>query len=150
MLACIDRFLSLPNPGSVDLVRYPYQPSFFARPAKYLASLNRFGGLLPISHLPIKVKESTEHLSGGIEYPDRIRVWPLDSLQRLRPLSDKGVRNSLGYVVELMKQAKAQLSEEYIRSVADLIAITGRRTNYVTRSGKLYRFEYNSFLNGRS
>ncbi|GJW40896.1 reverse transcriptase domain-containing protein [Tanacetum coccineum] len=24
--------------------------------------------------LPIKVKESTEHLSGGIEYPDRIRV----------------------------------------------------------------------------
>uniref|UniRef100_A0A2N9F1J3 non-specific serine/threonine protein kinase n=1 Tax=Fagus sylvatica TaxID=28930 RepID=A0A2N9F1J3_FAGSY len=25
-------------------------------------------------HLPIKVKESTEHLSGGIEYPDRIRV----------------------------------------------------------------------------
>ncbi|KAL5749067.1 hypothetical protein ACOSP7_023670 [Xanthoceras sorbifolium] len=39
MLACIDRFLSLPNPGSVALVRYPCQPSFFARPAKYLASL---------------------------------------------------------------------------------------------------------------
>jgi hypothetical protein len=30
--------------------------------------------LFGISHLPIKVKESTEHLSGGIEYPDRIRV----------------------------------------------------------------------------
>ncbi|KAL8100644.1 hypothetical protein AgCh_032776 [Apium graveolens] len=26
-------------------------------------------------HLPIKVKESTEHLSGGIEYPDRIKVY---------------------------------------------------------------------------
>lgn len=30
--------------------------------------------IVGISHLPIKGEESTEHLSGGIEYPDRIRV----------------------------------------------------------------------------
>ncbi|KAK0605559.1 hypothetical protein LWI29_037286 [Acer saccharum] len=42
-------------------------------------------------------------------------------------------RNPLGYSVELVKQAKAQMNEEYIRSVADLMEITGRRTKYVTR-----------------
>ncbi|KAI9193899.1 hypothetical protein LWI28_001139 [Acer negundo] len=42
-------------------------------------------------------------------------------------------RNPLGYAVELVKQAKAQMSEEHIRSVADLMAIIGRRTNYVTQ-----------------
>lgn len=41
--------------------------------------------------------------------------------------------NPLGYAVELVKQAKAQMSEEYIRSAADLMAITGRKTTYVTK-----------------
>ncbi|KAL5766342.1 hypothetical protein ACOSP7_016959 [Xanthoceras sorbifolium] len=42
-------------------------------------------------------------------------------------------KNPLGYAVELVKQAKAQMSEEYIKSVADLMVITGRRSKYVTK-----------------
>ncbi|KAH7560715.1 hypothetical protein JRO89_XS10G0080800 [Xanthoceras sorbifolium] len=41
-------------------------------------------------------------------------------------------KNPLGYAVELVKQANAQMSEEYIRSVADLMVITGQRSRYVT------------------
>lgn len=35
-------------------------------------------------------------------------------------------KNPLGYAVELVKQAKANMNQEYIRSVADLMAIKGR------------------------
>ena len=35
-------------------------------------------------------------------------------------------KNPLGYAVELVKKAKAEMNQEYIRSVADLMAIRGR------------------------
>ncbi|XP_015897692.1 alcohol acyl transferase 1 allele GSa-like [Ziziphus jujuba] len=35
-------------------------------------------------------------------------------------------KNSLGYAAELVKKAKAEMSQEYIRSVADLMVIKGR------------------------
>lgn len=35
-------------------------------------------------------------------------------------------KNPLGYAVELVKKAKADMNQEYIRSVADLMAIKGR------------------------
>ncbi|KAF3447687.1 hypothetical protein FNV43_RR08390 [Rhamnella rubrinervis] len=43
-------------------------------------------------------------------------------------VSEAGVlrKKSLGYAVELVKKAKAEMNEEYIRSVADLMVIRGR------------------------
>ena len=35
-------------------------------------------------------------------------------------------KNPLGYALELVKKTKAEMSEEYIRSVADLMVIKGR------------------------
>ncbi|KAK4839778.1 hypothetical protein QYF36_024900 [Acer negundo] len=55
-IACMDHFLSLPNPGSVALVWYPCQQSFFACPAKYLASLTGSEHMAPylewMKHVP--------------------------------------------------------------------------------------------------
>ncbi|ESR59961.1 hypothetical protein CICLE_v10017956mg [Citrus x clementina] len=42
-------------------------------------------------------------------------------------------KNPIGYAVELVKKAKAQMNEEYIRSVADLMVIKGRRIKSSTR-----------------
>ncbi|KAL9458604.1 hypothetical protein AB3S75_007469 [Citrus x aurantiifolia] len=42
-------------------------------------------------------------------------------------------KNPIGYAVELVKKAKAQLNDEYIRSVADLMVIKGRRIKFPTR-----------------
>ena len=41
--------------------------------------------------------------------------------------------NPLGYAVKLLKKAKAEMSEEYIRSVADFMVIKGRPS--YTRTG---------------
>ncbi|KAJ4724409.1 Benzyl alcohol O-benzoyltransferase [Melia azedarach] len=43
-------------------------------------------------------------------------------------------RSPLEYAVELVKVAKAKVNEEYIRSVADLMVITGRLAKYPTRA----------------
>ena len=40
-------------------------------------------------------------------------------------------KNPLGYALELVKKTKAEMSEEYLRSVADLMVIKGR-PSYVT------------------
>ncbi|KAL5766339.1 hypothetical protein ACOSP7_016956 [Xanthoceras sorbifolium] len=45
-------------------------------------------------------------------------------------------KNPLGYAVELVKQANAQMSEEYIRSVADLMVITGQRSSFYMKYQK--------------
>ncbi|KAL5764605.1 hypothetical protein ACOSQ2_017199 [Xanthoceras sorbifolium] len=50
-------------------------------------------------------------------------------------------KNPLGYAVELVKQANAQMSEEYIRSVADLMVITGQRSRYVTKGNFIVRIQ---------
>ncbi|KAH9790141.1 Hydroxycinnamoyltransferase13 [Citrus sinensis] len=42
-------------------------------------------------------------------------------------------KNPIGYAVELVKKAKAQMNEEYIRSAADLMVIKGRRIKFSTR-----------------
>ncbi|KAJ4724410.1 Benzyl alcohol O-benzoyltransferase [Melia azedarach] len=42
-------------------------------------------------------------------------------------------RNRLGYAVELVQKAKAKMKEEYIRSVADLMVISGRQIKYPVR-----------------
>lgn len=42
-------------------------------------------------------------------------------------------KNPIGYAVELVKMAKAQMNEEYIRSVADLMVIKRRQIKYQTR-----------------
>lgn len=42
-------------------------------------------------------------------------------------------KNPIGYAVELVKKAKPQMNEEYIRSVADLMVIKGRQIKYPTR-----------------
>ncbi|KAL9455054.1 hypothetical protein AB3S75_010457 [Citrus x aurantiifolia] len=42
-------------------------------------------------------------------------------------------KNPIGYAVELVKKAKAQINDEYIRSVADLMVIKGRRIKFPTR-----------------
>lgn len=40
--------------------------------------------------------------------------------------ADKLCQNPLGYAIELVKKAKAEMTEEYIKSVADLMVIKGR------------------------
>ncbi|KAH9741650.1 Hydroxycinnamoyltransferase13 [Citrus sinensis] len=42
-------------------------------------------------------------------------------------------KNPIGYAVELVKKAKAQMNEEYIRSAGDLMVIKGRRIKFSTR-----------------
>ncbi|XP_022148550.1 benzyl alcohol O-benzoyltransferase-like [Momordica charantia] len=48
--------------------------------------------------------------------------------------ADKLSQNPLGYAVELIKKAKAEVSEEYIKSVADLMVIKGRPNITAVRS----------------
>ncbi|XP_038900507.1 benzyl alcohol O-benzoyltransferase-like [Benincasa hispida] len=43
-------------------------------------------------------------------------------------------RNPLGYAVELIRKAKAEMTEEYIKSVADLMVIKGRPSLTTARS----------------
>lgn len=42
----------------------------------------------------------------------------------------KLVHNSLGYAVELVKKAKESVSDEYVKSVADLMVLKGKKLHY--------------------
>jgi len=51
--------------------------------------------------------------------------------------ADELIRNPVGYAIELIKRAKAEVTDEYMRSLADLLVIKGRPRVIVT----LYSFQ---------
>ena len=55
------------------------------------------------------------------------------------PLSRSSVAAPLGYALELVKKAKAEVSEEYVHSMVDLMAIKGRPC--FTRTGAFSVFD---------
>lgn len=46
--------------------------------------------------------------------------------------ADELIRNPVGYAIELIKKAKAEVTDEYMRSLADLLVIKGRPRVIVT------------------
>ncbi|GAV87396.1 Transferase domain-containing protein [Cephalotus follicularis] len=69
----------------------------------------------------INVRGRTQNIHVPLGYYGNAFVYPA-STSLVGHLCD----NHLGYAVELVKEAKAQMSEEYVKSVSDLMVIKGR------------------------